>query len=346
MNLLNNNDNFFNRRFQGIQALRGIAALFVLSEHVRFLKCGAFGVDIFFCISGFLIMYTTHQRTNHFLLKRFLRVTPLYYIMTTITAFLLLVFPTMFEQTIFQMGDYVKSLLFIPFEITEGIVQPLYRIGWTINYEIFFYIIFSIGMHISWKYRGMVCGLFLICFVGLGQIFNFSNTIIRFYTDPILLEFLFGILCYYIILSMDQWLLKLSSHKKLSPVIGFVLIVITLGMFCALAITKKQMDISGFGRTLFWGIPAFTLLFISILYDYFATTLPVFVFLGNISFSIYMVHYFPLLFVDRQIYTLEFLSIPGIITATITVAIILILAYFTWKYIETKFTSYLKKYLS
>ena len=39
---------FHQIRFDSIQALRGIAALFVVLEHIRFLNCGAFGVDIFF----------------------------------------------------------------------------------------------------------------------------------------------------------------------------------------------------------------------------------------------------------------------------------------------------------
>ena len=54
-------DTFHTKHFNSIQALRGFTALFVALEHVRFLSCGAFGVDIFFIISGFMAMFATHE---------------------------------------------------------------------------------------------------------------------------------------------------------------------------------------------------------------------------------------------------------------------------------------------
>ena len=60
-------DNFHTKHFNCIQALRGFTALFVALEHVRFLNCGAFGVDIFFIISGFMAMFATHEDTKHFM---------------------------------------------------------------------------------------------------------------------------------------------------------------------------------------------------------------------------------------------------------------------------------------
>ncbi|EKS6335338.1 acyltransferase family protein, partial [Enterobacter hormaechei] len=85
---------------QYIQALRAIAAMLVVLCHARdFLKGteyewlaqrlfwpGAFGVDLFFIISGFIIIYTSHSYQSNdlikFIKKRFLRVWPLYFIMT------------------------------------------------------------------------------------------------------------------------------------------------------------------------------------------------------------------------------------------------------------------------
>ena len=92
-------DTFHTRHFNCIQALRGITALFVALEHVRFLNCGAFGVDIFFVISGFMVMFSTHDNTKHFLCKRFIRIYPLYALVTIGTYFLLLLFPAMFQLT-------------------------------------------------------------------------------------------------------------------------------------------------------------------------------------------------------------------------------------------------------
>ncbi len=176
------NADFHEDRYQSIQTLRGIAALFVILEHIRFLNCGAFGVDIFFCISGFMIMLTTHKDTRFFFRKRLIRILPLYYIMTLFTWTVLVLFPGMFEQTTPQPVFLIKSLLFIPFDIGGGILQPLMRIGWTVNCEMFFYLLFFISFHISHKFRGLICcGL-------LGAVVAFNYLLPVSFAPPFLLR--------------------------------------------------------------------------------------------------------------------------------------------------------------
>lgn len=165
------NKEFHELHFDSIQALRGLAALFVVFQHVRFLNFGAFGVDIFFCISGFMIMFTTEKSTKYFFRKRLVRILPLYYLMTLGTYLSLLLFPSMFQQTRHDFSYLAKSLLFIPFDIGSGAIQPLVRIGWTINCEMLFYLLFFIAFHISMKYRGLICSAFLAILVGMVQIF-------------------------------------------------------------------------------------------------------------------------------------------------------------------------------
>ena len=146
---------FYDKRFYGIQVLRGITALFIVLEHIRFLNCGAFGVDIFFCISGFMIMFSTQKDTSHFLSKRLIRILPLYYLMTLSTFFLLLLFPNLFATSTPKIEYLVKSLLFLPFDIGDGAIQPLMRVGWTIQCEIFFYLLFRFSLWISHRFRGL-----------------------------------------------------------------------------------------------------------------------------------------------------------------------------------------------
>lgn len=76
----------------------------------------------------------------------------------------------MFQQTRHNLSHLVKSLLFVPFDIGGGIIQPLVRIGWTINCEMLFYLLFFIAFHISMKYRGLICSAFLTVLVGAVQI--------------------------------------------------------------------------------------------------------------------------------------------------------------------------------
>ena len=193
------NKEFHELHFDSIQALRGLAALFVVFQHVRFLNFGAFGVDIFFCISGFMIMFTTEKSTKYFFRKRLVRILPLYYLMTLGTYLSLLLFPSMFQQTRHDFSYLVKSLLFIPFDIGSGAIQPLVRIGWTINCEMLFYLLFFIAFHISMKYRGLICSAFLVILVGMVQIFapaisswqspigNVLSPFLIFYGDPVML---------------------------------------------------------------------------------------------------------------------------------------------------------------
>ena len=199
------NKRFQDLHFDSIQALRGLAALFVVFQHIRFLNFGAFGVDIFFCISGFMIMFTTEKSTKYFFRKRLIRILPLYYLMTLVTYLSLLLFPSMFQQTRHNLSHLVKSLLFIPFDIGGGIIQPLVRIGWTINCEMLFYLLFFIAFHISMKYRGLICSAFLTVLVGAVQICTpvisswqspiggVLSPVLMFYGDPVMLEFIFGI---------------------------------------------------------------------------------------------------------------------------------------------------------
>ena len=107
------NKRFQDLHFDSIQALRGLAALFVVFQHVRFLNFGAFGVDIFFCISGFMIMFTTEKSTKYFLRKRLIRILPLYYLMTLVTYLSLLLFPSMFQQTRHNLSHLVCLFLLI-----------------------------------------------------------------------------------------------------------------------------------------------------------------------------------------------------------------------------------------
>jgi len=329
---------FHNNHFNSIQALRGIAALFVVLEHVRFLNCGAFGVDIFFCISGFMIMYTTHESTEYFLRKRLIRILPLYYIMTLGTFALLLLFPSMFEQTKAEPIFLIKSLLFIPFDIGNGVLQPLLRIGWTVNCEMFFYLLFLIAFHINHKYRGLICSVLLGGIVILAQLFPVNFAPLTFYGHPVMLDFILGILCYYATWGIYNW------HQKhpLPRILLLVTFLVFAGLFIILAINKQATNILSFRRPLLWGTAGMVLVLCAFLIGLYVTPPRITVLLGNISFSIYLMHYYPVMLLDRAFFDFSTCTIRSVVGVIISMIICLMVAYITWYIMEKKFTGWLR----
>lgn len=330
---------FHDNHFDSIQTLRGIAALFVVLEHVRFLNCGAFGVDIFFCISGFMIMFSTHKSTEAFLRKRLIRILPLYYLFTIGTFTLLLLFPTMFEQTKANPVFLIKSLLFIPFDIGKGVLQPIVRIGWTVNCEMFFYVLFLIALHISHKYRGLICSVMLGFLVLLAQLLPAKWAPLTFYGNPVMLEFVLGILLYYVIRSIYQ----LHYSKPLPRLLLPVSLIAFIGIFLVLIITKARINILGFGRFFLWGIPAMVLVLCAFLIGLFLKMPKFGITLGNMSYSLYLVHYYPVMLLDRMVFDFSTCTAFSLFGVAVSFVICLVTAYVVWILVEKKLTGWLKK---
>lgn len=328
---------FHDVHFDSIQALRGITAIFILLEHIRFLNCGAFGVDIFFCISGFMIMFSTHKSTAAFLRKRLVRILPLYYIMTAGTYLLLLLFPSMFEQTRADSVFLVKSLLFIPFDIGGGVLQPLMRIGWTVNCEIFFYLLFFLSFHISHRYRGLICSILLGGIVLLSRLAPVEFAPLDFYGNPVMLEFVFGILCYYIAWGIYECHQKQKLPKILSP----VCLILAAAVYAFLVITKPAINILGFRRLFVWGVPAL-LLVLCIFTAGLTVKVPGWaVRLGNMSFSLYLIHYYPVMFLDRVVFDFSTCTPRAVLGVLVSIVLCLLFSWISWYLIEKRLTKWL-----
>ncbi len=336
---------FHDMRFDSIQVLRAIAALLVVAEHIHFLSCGAFGVDIFFCISGFMIMFTTHRSTDHFLIKRFLRIAPLYYIMTFFTFFIVSLVPSMFVHTTGGIPALIKSLFFIPFDVGQGYIQPLVRIGWTINLEMFFYCIFWISFHISHKYRGFICSFFLLLIVLVGPLISSYQlpiemyNAIHFWSDPIILEFVLGIISYDVLRWIYEYVQK--HPQKMNRLIGKSCMILSIIMILILVDHRMDWAYTGLTRILVWGIPSML-----IMIGFFIAGLSLqmnrwWVMLGNISFSLYMVHYYPIQFFDRILFDFSTLRADSLFFSLLVTIFVIILSYFMYLWIEKRFTSWI-----
>jgi len=199
---------------RGIQYLRAIAALMVAYLHMvgqreeyqpflmQYLGGGAqfgAGVDVFFVISGFIMMVTGSNCTpRQFIVKRLIRIIPLYWILTLSVVVAAVLSPEMFKRTTLGIGAVVKSLLFIPFVNPDhgGEVVPLLVPGWSLNFEIFFYIVFSAALLVRPARRLLWTGLFFSAFVALFAALPDAaeHPIVKFFASQRLFEFWLGML--------------------------------------------------------------------------------------------------------------------------------------------------------
>jgi exopolysaccharide production protein ExoZ len=193
-----------------IQYLRGIAAVMVVWHHTRVQipafyvllpgSFGASGVDIFFVISGFIMQITT-ARTRvtpvEFMVRRIIRIVPMYWALTIGMVLIWCVVPNLFKTLEIEPSALIRSLLFIPnfSSAFPGNIFPLLIPGWTLNYEMFFYVLFSAGLFFNPRFGLIVLTITIVLLVVTGIAFGpFEHAASIFYTSPVLLEFLAGVL--------------------------------------------------------------------------------------------------------------------------------------------------------
>lgn len=197
-----------------IQILRACAALAVAIHHAQFDAAAlagrlgrpfqpfdavpwAAGVDIFFVISGFIIVYSSQKlfeapgAAGVFLARRLGRIVPLYWAATSLYLATALVAPGVINSEVLEPSFILASYLFLPLARPDGLVQPLYSLGWTLNYEIYFYLLFAVVL--SWPLKRSVPALIaaMAGTVAFGRIVALPLPL-SFWTDPIVLEFALG----------------------------------------------------------------------------------------------------------------------------------------------------------
>jgi len=205
----------------GLQILRFLAAFAVVLFHVgsgyqiefgnsvNLFAFGAAGVNVFFVLSGFIIAMTTDpaRGTWYFCRRRLLRVVPLYWILTLGIAAIGLALPSLLNSTIVTPEALVKSLFFIPYEKPNGAIQPLLFLGWTLNYEMFFYAIYAACLLLGLR-SPLAPMTIVVLLVLAGQIIPFESTLWRFYSNPVMIEFALGVGIYLIYARHPHWFIK------------------------------------------------------------------------------------------------------------------------------------------
>jgi peptidoglycan/LPS O-acetylase OafA/YrhL len=200
-----------------IQILRAIAALAIVVHHglheadLAARKVGsAFawqstlpleaGVDLFFVISGFVMVYASRDLFGSpasilpFLRRRLARIVPIYWAATAL--FIALSFSGLapLNRVAPSVTEIAATLAFIPYLRPDGLLQPVYGLGWTLNYEMFFYGLFALALPLPRERAVPTVVFVLMVLVTVGQIVPPSLAAPYFWTRPIILEFGFGML--------------------------------------------------------------------------------------------------------------------------------------------------------
>jgi exopolysaccharide production protein ExoZ len=206
----------YRRRFPWVQGLRAIAALAIAFYHTAndatvagrdtngplatasHLLPWTSGVDIFFVISGFVIVHASAELFAQpgggirFLRRRLIRIVPLYWILTTLFLAMALLQPSAVHGDLGGAGYILASYLFFPWPRPDGLMEPALGLGWTLNHEMFFYLVLTPFLLLP-RTRAVLGAAAALCLlVAVGQVFGFGAVSMTFWADPIILEFVLG----------------------------------------------------------------------------------------------------------------------------------------------------------
>jgi exopolysaccharide production protein ExoZ len=305
-------------KLYNLQYLRGVAAISVLLFHLgeRYslpFKIGSAGVDIFFVISGFIMWVTTSGRRwtpLEFMSRRIARIVPLYWIVTLATSLAIIFKPQFFFHNNLSVENFLGSLLFVPSSYGDEF-HPVVIQGWTLVYEMFFYIIFAICLVFPKNIRIWAINGFLFSLVLAYPIL--PPGIIRTLSNPLLLEFCAGLTL--------GWL---WTGRMACPLwLGAALLVAGI---LYLAVIDHMAP--GLPRIVRWGLPAALIVAGGVFLELKRPAPPIYLanILGDASYSVYIWHVLLLIVLDAVFLRFHFpffIQLPLLLFSSMTIVVVL-----------------------
>jgi exopolysaccharide production protein ExoZ len=329
-----------------VQALRAVAAAAVVFHHTLSMLThnagydfpaftnGSAGVDLFFVISGFVMIYAHANDFGQrgafasFTRRRLIRVAPLYWIATTITVVMLLIAPRMFATISFDYRNVICSYFFILSSNSLGDVGTVTQTGWTLCFEAYFYLIFGILLMLPRRYF-----LVAACFIfGTGLMIGLLDLPIAPWasvaTRPLTLEFIFGAIIALLFMrgfSLHSW--------------------IAVGcMVLGAAVIILRVPGSDWARIATWGLSSGLILAGALSLERLDPRIPrLMLALGASSYSLYLAHPFVMAAFGKAWAILRLSSIPPIVPGVIAFCLALAVGHGVFLVVEKPLTEWLKR---
>jgi len=330
-----------------IQYLRGIAAIAVAIFHLTLAQeqffpkkeavmpifYGLWGVDIFFVISGFIMVHITHDQHHglraigRFWKNRIARIVPAYWLFTLLMFILV---PVIHEHVkkinLYEIEDLFKSLLFIKID-----AFPVLLVGWTLNYEMFFYVVFGLVMMFSHQYRAQITTGIFIFLAAVGVIIETQNPTLVFITNPIVVEFGIGMMIGWFHYNKVSCATMRGSWSIL---IGILLIASGIVMLDEEYMLEK--------RLFYWGLPAGLLLYGTLCLNL-RKKIRVLRELGDISYSVYLCHVPIIISVVMILKMTPLRGVnPNMILVTASLLLILVVSMISYRLVEKPASEYIR----
>ena len=282
-----------------LQVYRGIAAVLVVMVHLgqmtvnrldqvpffNLFYAGWSGVDYFFVLSGFIMVYVHRSaigkkdQLKSFLVKRAVRIYPIYWIITLTVLCFFLVIPGFANNTDLSLGKVILSLLLIPQND-----KPILDVGWTLINELYFYFLFSIAIWLKPKHSKPILSIWLfVTLLHFCKIVKFPDSflLLNLVFGNMNLEFVLGCLAAYIVIKYNN---KLGKYRWILfgiANLGYVIL--------AMLVAWRNMD---FERITTFAVLAAMLIIAATSIDLKdSPKIPyLLIFLGDASYSIFLTH--------------------------------------------------------
>jgi exopolysaccharide production protein ExoZ len=293
-------------RLNWLQTLRAVSVILVMLHHLRsawgvyfnprknldFLYFGHCGVDIFFVISGFIMWHVYQNDVNRperfipFIQRRFIRIYPVYWILTTALLAVLLLAPGEVKDYKRDFFYIVESYSLLPLGFAQG--NPIIPAAWSLFHEIKFYLFFAVCILLPAKAsRWWVRGLVTLTLLHLAWLLTPDGQAagMGFVFSPYNLQFLAGCLIAHTV-----------GTRRPSPLLATLALALGIGGIAVLGWFDAHLMLEDrLIRALAYMGPAAALVFGATTLDYLPSARDYasrfLAFVGDASYVLYLIHY-------------------------------------------------------